>query len=77
MTALREAVKNLIRYHEFDIVGTQEGLIDQLDDLAEMKEFAYLGAGRRQVSRLCLRRSVSMRITARPKCGVASSNAMN
>lgn len=42
----KEAVKSLIRYHEFDIFGTQEGLLDQLDDLAEMKEFAYLGAGR-------------------------------
>jgi len=42
----KEAVKNLIRYHEFDIFGTQEGLLDQLNDLLEMKEFAYTGHGR-------------------------------
>jgi endonuclease/exonuclease/phosphatase family metal-dependent hydrolase len=42
----REAVKALIRYHEFDLVGTQEGLADQIDDLAAMTEFAYVGVGR-------------------------------
>ncbi|MGE4585950.1 MAG: endonuclease/exonuclease/phosphatase family protein [Mangrovibacterium sp.] len=42
----KEQVKALIRYHEFDIFGTQEGLIDQLNDLCEMKEYAYVGAGR-------------------------------
>ena len=36
----KEMVKGLIRYHEFDIFGTQEVLRDQLNDLAEMKEFA-------------------------------------
>jgi endonuclease/exonuclease/phosphatase family metal-dependent hydrolase len=42
----KENVKSLVRYHEFDIFGTQEGLIDQLNDLSEMKEFARIGKGR-------------------------------
>ncbi len=42
----KENVKALIRYHGFDIFGTQEGLIDQLNDLSEMKEFARTGKGR-------------------------------
>jgi len=42
----REAVKALIRFHEFDILGTQEGLPDQIDDLAAMPGFAYVGVGR-------------------------------
>jgi endonuclease/exonuclease/phosphatase family metal-dependent hydrolase len=42
----KEWVKSLIRYHEFDIFGTQEGLRSQLNDLAEMTEFAFLGKGR-------------------------------
>ncbi len=44
--ARKEAVKALIRYHEFDIVGTQEGLADQIDDLAQMAEFDHVGVGR-------------------------------
>ncbi len=42
----REAVKALIRYHEFDIVGTQEGLPDQIADLDAMPGFAHVGVGR-------------------------------
>ena len=42
----KEMVKDLIRFHEFDIFGTQEGLINQLNDLLELKEFAYTGHGR-------------------------------
>ncbi|WP_220476876.1 endonuclease/exonuclease/phosphatase family protein [Massilia cavernae] len=42
----KELVKSLIRYHDFDVFATQEGLPDQVADLAEMKEFAYVGAGR-------------------------------
>lgn len=42
----RDAVRALIRYHEFDLLGTQEGLPDQIDDLAEMREFAHVGVGR-------------------------------
>lgn len=42
----KEHVKALIRFHEFDIFGTQEGLIDQLNDLATMKEYSFVGVGR-------------------------------
>lgn len=41
-----EAVKALIRYHEFDVFGTQEGLPEQIDELAGMEEFAHVGVGR-------------------------------
>lgn len=37
----------LIRFHEFDIVGTQEGLKHQLEDLQrDLPDFAYYGLGR-------------------------------
>ncbi|MGV3557927.1 endonuclease/exonuclease/phosphatase family protein [Larkinella arboricola] len=42
----KEDVKALIRYHEFDLFGTQEGFRGQLEDIAELNEFAFLGAGR-------------------------------
>ena len=42
----KEHVRDLIRFHEFDIFGTQEGLIDQLNDLATMKEYSFIGVGR-------------------------------
>jgi endonuclease/exonuclease/phosphatase family metal-dependent hydrolase len=42
----RDAVRALIRYHEIDLLGTQEGLIDQVRDLAAMPGFAYVGVGR-------------------------------
>ncbi|SOD88765.1 endonuclease/exonuclease/phosphatase family protein [Spirosoma fluviale] len=42
----KENVKALIRFHEFDLFGTQEALRDQLNDVAELTEFAFLGAGR-------------------------------
>ncbi len=42
----KENVKAQVRYHDFDIFGTQEVLIGQLKDLLEMKEYAYFGAGR-------------------------------
>ncbi len=42
----REAVKALIRYHDFDVFGTQEGLLHQLADLASTGEYAYVGVGR-------------------------------
>lgn len=42
----KENVKALIRFHEFDLFGTQEGLRDQLNDIAELDEFAFVGAGR-------------------------------
>lgn len=42
----KDKVKALIQYHDFDIVGTQEGFIHQIKDLLEMPGFAYVGAGR-------------------------------
>lgn len=39
-------VLSLIRYHEFDIFGTQEGLPHQIRDLEELSEFARAGVGR-------------------------------
>ncbi|MDI9880609.1 endonuclease/exonuclease/phosphatase family protein [Flectobacillus longus] len=42
----KEEVKKLIRYHEFDIFGTQEGFAGQLKDLVEMPEYTYTGVGR-------------------------------
>lgn len=42
----KEMVKGLVQYHEFDVFGTQEALRGQLDDVAELKEFAFLGKGR-------------------------------
>ncbi len=42
----KENVKALIRYHEFDLFGTQEVLRGQLEDVAELKEFGFLGKGR-------------------------------
>ena len=41
-----DAVKALVRYHEFDILGTQEGLPDQIADLDTMPGFAHIGVGR-------------------------------
>lgn len=42
----KDNVNALIRYHDFDIFGTQEGLRHQLDDIAGMKEYRYTGGGR-------------------------------
>lgn len=42
----KEMVKGLVRFHDFDIFGTQEGFKHQLDDIAESGEYAYVGAGR-------------------------------
>src|SRR5690606_23875344 len=42
----KENVKALIRYHDFDIIGTQEGFIHQLKGILELPEYAYFGAGR-------------------------------
>lgn len=42
----KENVKDLIRFHEFDLFGTQEALRHQLTDIAELKDYAFFGAGR-------------------------------
>jgi endonuclease/exonuclease/phosphatase family metal-dependent hydrolase len=40
-------VASLIRYHGFDLFGTQEGLINQLQDLsAALREYSFYGRGR-------------------------------
>jgi endonuclease/exonuclease/phosphatase family metal-dependent hydrolase len=42
----KEMVKSLIRYHDFDIFGTQEGFRGQLTDIAELPEYTFVGRGR-------------------------------
>jgi Metal-dependent hydrolase len=42
----KEMVKGLIRFHDLDIVGTQEGFKHQLDGILELGDYAYVGAGR-------------------------------
>ena len=42
----KEMVKGLIRFHDFDIFGTQEGFKHMLDGVAELDGYAYIGAGR-------------------------------
>lgn len=42
----KELVKSLVRYHDFDILATQEGLPDQIADLDAMHEYAHVGVGR-------------------------------
>ncbi len=44
--ARKDAVMALVRYHEFDVFGTQEGLAGQIADLAQMAEFDHVGVGR-------------------------------
>lgn len=42
----KEMVKGLVRFHDLDIIGTQEGFKHQLDDILELEHYAYTGAGR-------------------------------
>lgn len=42
----KEMVKGLIRFHQLDIVGTQEGFKHQLEDILEIGGYDYVGAGR-------------------------------
>ncbi len=42
----KEWVKSLIKYHDFDIFGTQEGFYEQLTDILELSEYSYIGGGR-------------------------------
>ncbi|RSK47662.1 endonuclease/exonuclease/phosphatase family protein [Hymenobacter rigui] len=42
----KELVKNLVRYHGFDVFGTQEGFRGQLDGVAELAEYSFVGHGR-------------------------------
>ncbi|HLW09070.1 MAG TPA: endonuclease/exonuclease/phosphatase family protein [Fermentimonas sp.] len=42
----KEMVKGIIRFHDLDIIGTQEGFKHQLDDILELPDYAYVGGGR-------------------------------
>ena len=42
----KDYVNALIRYHDLDIVGTQEGFLHQIQDICRMPEYTYFGAGR-------------------------------
>ncbi|MDG5799286.1 endonuclease/exonuclease/phosphatase family protein [Marinilabiliaceae bacterium ANBcel2] len=42
----KKFVIDLIRYHEFDIIGSQEVLHNQVEDLLKMDEFSHYGKGR-------------------------------
>jgi endonuclease/exonuclease/phosphatase family metal-dependent hydrolase len=42
----KEFVKSLIRFHDFDVFGTQEGYKHQLDDILKLDGYAYVGVGR-------------------------------
>ncbi len=42
----KEMVKELISYHNFDIIGTQEGFLHQIQDVLELEGWAYYGKGR-------------------------------
>ncbi|WP_108821789.1 endonuclease/exonuclease/phosphatase family protein [Dysgonomonas sp. Marseille-P4361] len=42
----KDKVNDLIRYHELDIIGTQEGFIHQIKDMVELGDYAYVGVGR-------------------------------
>ena len=42
----KENVNALIRFHDFDIMGTQEGFHHQLLDIVEDGDYSYVGVGR-------------------------------
>ena len=42
----KEQVKALIQFHDFDIFGTQEAMIGQVEGIAELGQYAWLGKGR-------------------------------
>lgn len=42
----RDMARALIRWHDWDLFGTQEGLIQQIRDLEAMGEYARVGVGR-------------------------------
>jgi endonuclease/exonuclease/phosphatase family metal-dependent hydrolase len=42
----KDRVKALIRYHDFDIIGTQEGFLHQIAGICELPDYTYFGAGR-------------------------------
>lgn len=42
----KEHVKALIQFHDFDIFGIQEGMYNQVTDIAALKQYAWYGKGR-------------------------------
>lgn len=42
----KDNVNSLIKYHNFDIFGTQEGYAHQLKNIIELGNYNYIGAGR-------------------------------
>jgi endonuclease/exonuclease/phosphatase family metal-dependent hydrolase len=42
----KEMVKNLVQHYDFDVFGIQEGLRAQLNDVAELPAYAFVGRGR-------------------------------
>ncbi len=42
----KEMVKELIQFHDFDVFGTQEGFIHQINDILEVEAYNYVGVGR-------------------------------
>lgn len=42
----KEMVKGLIRFHDLDIIGVQEGFKHQLEDILELGNYDYKGSGR-------------------------------
>ena len=42
----KEYVKNLIRFYDFDMFGTQEGFKHQIDGICELEGYTYIGGGR-------------------------------
>ena len=42
----KDNVNALIRFHDIDVFGTQEGFLHQLQDICRMPEYTYFGAGR-------------------------------
>ena len=46
-TQRSSVIAQLIRFHDFDIIGTQEGLINMLEDLSDdLPEYKRYGIGR-------------------------------
>lgn len=42
----KEHVKALIQFHDWDIFGTQEAMINQVKGIAELQQYAWYGKGR-------------------------------
>ena len=42
----KDHVKALIQFHDFDIFGIQEGMFNQVNDVAQLQQYAWYGKGR-------------------------------